>query len=83
MTVQDYRDLLKAQPFVPFRVILSSGDRYEVRHPELAMIIRNKLLLGIPDKNGELPEMETKIALSHIVGFEPISTPDAAAVTTS
>ena len=74
MTVQDYRDLLRAQPFIPFRLILSSGDRIEVRHPEMATLIRNKIIIAVPDEDGELPEMETKIALFHIVGFEPIGT---------
>ena len=40
MTVQDFRDLLKAQPFQPFRIVMSSGESYEVRHPEMAFLSR-------------------------------------------
>ena len=34
MVVRDFRDLLTSQPFQPFRIVMSSGEAYEVRHPD-------------------------------------------------
>ena len=68
--------LLRRRPFVPFRLILSSGDRIVVRHPELATVDRNKIIVESPDAEGQLPEMPTTIAVFHIVGFEPASQRD-------
>jgi hypothetical protein len=43
MTIQAVKDVLARQPIEPFRVILSSGDRYEVRHPEFAWPVKGGL----------------------------------------
>ncbi|MEM6315156.1 MAG: hypothetical protein AAF743_13770 [Planctomycetota bacterium] len=43
--------LLKAKPFVPFRVVMSSGEGYVVRHPELAICTKNFVI--VYDPNGE------------------------------
>ncbi len=73
MTLQDFQRLLKAQPFEPFRVILSSGERYEVRHPEMAFLTRTKLVLGIdPDSNG-VAEDWTICSLLHVTAIEPVA----------
>ena len=53
MTVQDFRDLLSAAPFEPFRVVTSAGESYEVRHPEMAFLTRTKIIIGLDaDENG-------------------------------
>ena len=73
MALQDFQRLLKARPFEPFRVIMSSGERYEVRHPEMAFLTRTKLVLGLgPDRNG-VAEDWTMCSLLHITAVEPIA----------
>lgn len=47
MNVQDFRDLLTERPFRPFRIVMSSGQAYEVRHPEVAFVTRSDLVIGI------------------------------------
>ena len=37
---------LRRQPLVPFRVTLTEGSPYEVRHPELCMIGRYSAING-------------------------------------
>ena len=37
MTVPTFRDLLSQKPFKPFRLVKSSGQTSEVRHPEMAL----------------------------------------------
>lgn len=73
MTLQDFQRLLKTRPFQPFRVIMSSGERYEVRHPEMAFLLRTKLVLGLdPDKQG-IADDWTMCSLLHITAVEPIA----------
>jgi hypothetical protein len=72
MTVQDFRNLLAARPFEPFRVVMSSGERYEVRHPEMAYLMRTKILIGLdPDRHGTSDDWRM-ISLLHITFVEPI-----------
>jgi len=72
MTIQDFQRLLKARPFQPFRVVTSSGQSYEVRHPEVAFLTRTKLVLGIdPDDEGTAEDW-TMVSLLHAVAIEPV-----------
>jgi len=72
MTLQDFQKLLKARPFQPFRVVTSSGERYEVRHPEVAFLTRTKLVLGIdPDAEGTAEDW-TMVSLLHVAAIEPV-----------
>ena len=36
--IDQIRELLHAQPFQPFVIIMTSGDRYEVHNPDLLAI---------------------------------------------
>ena len=46
MTLQTFQKLLNKRPFQPFRLVMSSGERYEVRHPEMAFLTRTTLFIG-------------------------------------
>lgn len=70
MNVTVLRDLLARRPFDPFRVRLSSGDAYDVRHPEMAFLLRNGIYIALPDGNGDVPEQAVYCALLHIVSVE-------------
>jgi hypothetical protein len=43
--------LLRQQPFQPFVVQLSNGERFEVRHPEMAALLKSNLIVGRPDSD--------------------------------
>jgi len=74
MNAQTIRDLLTEQPFKPFRLIMSSGQAYEVRHPEIAIVSRSTVLVGIPGPRGPDGPVEKVVtcALVHITRMEPI-----------
>lgn len=42
---QELLSYLKAQPFRPFRIRMASGESFDVRHPEMARVGRNFLIL--------------------------------------
>jgi hypothetical protein len=74
MTVQTFRELLSQRPFRPFRLVMSSGQSYEVRHPEMAMLTRTDLLVGIGESVEDVPAEFRICALLHVATVEPIST---------
>ena len=67
-------DLLKKQPFQPFRMFLSHGKSFEVRHPELAVMGKNLMFLGHPVAETPEPLFERfgLIDLIHINRIDPI-----------
>jgi hypothetical protein len=74
MPPRDIVEALRRRPFVPFRLHLSDGTVYEIRHPELVMVGLGSLVVGFPsgDEPDPLYERYTTVALSHIVGLEPM-----------
>lgn len=72
MTVQTFRDLLKKQPFQPFRLVMSSGQSYDVRHPEMTMLTRTDILVGVGDTKEGVPASFKICSLLHVTAIEPL-----------
>ena len=43
--MQSIRDLLHSEPFVPFRIILTSGKEYDVANPDLVAMGESQITL--------------------------------------
>jgi hypothetical protein len=43
------QELLRRQPFEPFEIRLTNGEKHEVRHPEMALLLRSRLVIALPD----------------------------------
>ena len=52
MRPDDVLQLLRARPFQPFRISLSDGQQYDVRHPDNAIVARSTVLVGVPGPHG-------------------------------
>lgn len=72
MTTTTFRDLLKQQPFKPFRVVMSSGESYDVRHPEMAWVTKNDLLVGVDVAQDGMPAEFRVCPLFHVATVEPL-----------
>ncbi|QEH31625.1 hypothetical protein OJF2_00900 [Aquisphaera giovannonii] len=72
MTVQTFRELLTQRPFKPFRLVMSSGQAYEVRHPEMAWLTRTSILVGIDVADDGLPAEFKICSLLHVTAVEPL-----------
>ena len=73
MTLQTFRDLLSQKPFKPFRLVLSSGQTYDVRHPEMAMLTRTSMLVGTDIQDDGVPAEFKICSLLHVTAVEPLT----------
>jgi len=72
MTVQTFREMLTRRPFQPVRLTLSSGQTFEIRHPEMAFLTRTSILIGIDLAQDGIPAEFKIISLLHVASMEPI-----------
>jgi len=72
MNYQDLRNALHQEPFEPFRMILTDGTVYEVRHPELVWVGRRVCLVGSAAEDAPVFDRFDTVALIHIVRLEPL-----------
>jgi hypothetical protein len=73
MSAANLKERLSRRPFDPFRVVLSSGDTYEVRHPEMALLLRNGIYIAVPEAAEDLPENAVWCSLLHVAAVETIT----------
>jgi len=65
--------MLRAQPFVPFRIHASEGMVYEIRHPEMVIVMAAAAIVAFPDPANEaLASGWELVDLRHIIRLEPI-----------
>ena len=77
MTPDGIRKLLRQQPFKPFRLVMSSGKEYEVRHPEMAMLLQNDILVGVDITDNGMPAEFDICPLLHVASIEPFNLQDS------
>jgi hypothetical protein len=73
MTAQSFRELLKKSPFLRFRILMSSGESYEVLHPERTLLTRADIVVGIGASRHGVPATFKICSLLHITAVEPLS----------
>ncbi len=68
MATDDLRNLLTNDPFVPFRVRLTSGDHYDIRDPLAVALMKSRLFIALPrsDKSVYVPYL-------HIAALETLA----------
>jgi hypothetical protein len=74
MTLQTFQDLLRERPFRPFRLVMSSGQSYDIRHPEMALLTRTDLLVGTNVADDGVPAEFKICSLLHVTAVEPLAT---------
>jgi hypothetical protein len=73
MCPEDIRGFLQQRPFHPFRITLTDRRTYEVRHPELAMVGRSSMAIGVPAPTETNPVYDRLVTVSllHVMQIEP------------
>jgi len=60
-------DLLRRKPFQPLEIRMSNGDVHQIRHPEMAMMLKSNIFLGsVESDNFEF------LSLLHVVDVKAI-----------
>jgi len=78
MTQVDLHTAARRQPFKPFRVVLTTGTTYDIRHPDLIMVGRRSAIIGITnDPGGSAYDRTFQVDLIHVVGIEELASPSA------
>jgi len=71
---EDVRKHLDKRPFEAFRLCLTDGQTYDVRHPDLCVVDRSTVYVGIPDPRRRGVAMDIHhVSLVHVVRFEPLN----------
>jgi hypothetical protein len=78
MRPEELRDHLRRRPFQRFRLILTDGRAFEVRHPELAMVGQSTVAIGLarPGLPEPVSDRLITVPLVEVLRIEPAgSTP--------
>ncbi len=62
--------MLTRQPFEPMRIKMSSGEVFEIRHPEMAAVTKNCLVVVHPEPDGSPSDRVEYCSYLHIAGVE-------------
>lgn len=75
MNPNELRNLLRGQPFVPFRIHVTDGRTFDVVHPDMLRVTARLLVVGIldPAHPADLPIRTEMIAPLHVVSQEPLT----------
>jgi hypothetical protein len=77
---EDIQALVRQRPFRPLRIVTSSGETFDVRHPELLMVGVRDLVIGRASaRDPRQYEQVTHVSLLHVTAVEtqPVTGPAA------
>ena len=73
MRAEEFAELMRTRPFVPLRIHLTDGMNYDIYHPDLILVLRSRLDIGVgaDPKTGVLDHVE-HCSLLHVVRVEEL-----------
>jgi hypothetical protein len=75
-TADDIQKRVRVRPFRPLRIVTSSGETFDVYHPDLIMIGRRDLTVGIPSgENATHYDQQARVALMHVTALHDLPMP--------
>jgi len=73
MAPEELRETLRRSLFEPFRLVMTDGTGYEIRHPDLLMVGRRSLIVGLTgDPAQTFFERSVKVDLLQVIRLEPL-----------
>lgn len=73
MRAQELRALLDRRPFEPIRLHISSGQTVDIKHPEMALVTRSLVVVGVADADDRVADYAVHYNLLHVVKIEPLN----------
>ena len=72
----DIQKRLRQSPFVPVRIIISSGQTFDVHHPDLVLVGTRDMIIGMASsKNPALYDQTTRVPIMHVTALEDLPAP--------
>jgi hypothetical protein len=76
--VEEIQARLRERPFVPLRIVTSSGESYDVMHPDLVLVGERSLIVGTAsNSNPTIYAATSRVALMHITDLQDLPVPPA------
>jgi hypothetical protein len=77
MTQNDLLEWVRRRPFLPFRIHVSDGATYDIRHPDQAMPLLSTVSVTVSGGLAGAPEAGAMVTISlrHITRLVPIAPP--------
>ncbi len=73
MRPQEIIELLHRKPFGPLRLHMTDGETYDIYHPDLVIVLRQRIDIGVSSK--KVPGMAERVdhcSLLHVVRTEEL-----------
>jgi uncharacterized protein (DUF302 family) len=67
MNAEAIREMLGRRPFETFEVVMSSGERHLVKHPEFAILLPSRLIVTDP-----VADRAAILSLMHVTELRPV-----------
>jgi hypothetical protein len=72
-TADDIQARLRETPFVPVRLLTSSGQSYDITHPDLVLVSKRFLIIGKPSNDNPMQiEAASRVAVLHVTDMQDI-----------
>ena len=72
MRPNDLLELIRKQPFAPFRIHVTDGTTYDVRHPYQIIVLLSRAVLAAGGDD-VIPDRLEHVALVHIARIEELT----------
>jgi hypothetical protein len=73
ISANDIRERIARKPFLPFRIRTSSGDSYDVLHPEFVIVMKRLLVVATPATNWDVDEERAHVlSILHVTALESL-----------
>jgi hypothetical protein len=73
MNYRDLRGWIDAEPFVPFRLVMTDGRGFEITSPNMLWPGRDTAMIGLPDRaEPDMPAGHITVSMLHIIRVEPL-----------
>ncbi|MBI5758674.1 MAG: hypothetical protein HZA46_09165 [Planctomycetales bacterium] len=73
LTAKEISARVRGTPFVPFRIVMSSGEAYDVHHPELVIVGRREVIVGTPSPDDPtINDRASFLSVLHVTALEEL-----------
>jgi hypothetical protein len=76
MRAEEFAQLLRTRPFVPLRIHLTDGKTYDIYHPDVVLVLHQRLDIGIGANPATgVVDAVDHCSLLHVVRVEELPSP--------